>query len=114
MKRPDSLLTNVRNEGASADASAPAVSGELVAIFNYPAIGRLFDGPDNQALTEMRNRLEQSNQQAERLIRQGSKDKAERAQRVASALQTTLTLLNELEKMRNPDTPPGTHRPISE
>ncbi|HEX5709289.1 MAG TPA: hypothetical protein VFX96_18440 [Pyrinomonadaceae bacterium] len=85
-----------RPESAPADSSA----ADLSSVFNYPALGQLFDSTDTRALEEMRARLARTGQDLERVVRQGPKEDAERASRAARAVNVTLEFLNELEKMR--------------
>ena len=86
---------------SAANVSSGVSSSTLSSLFHYPALGRLFEGADNRLLSEMRARLTQTNQDLERVIRHGSKDDADRATRATRAYRTTLSLLVELERLRN-------------
>lgn len=70
---------------------------DLSTLFNYPALGSLFETPNAPALADMRARLKLTHQNTERVVRHGTKQEAERAARVALALKTMLQLLDELE-----------------
>ncbi len=72
---------------------------DLSALFNYPSLARLFDGPGSEARDEMRERLTRTSQDLERVIRQAPRDEADRAARVARAYAATLALLDSLEKI---------------
>ena len=82
--------------GAGADAQA----ADLAGLFNYPSLGRLLEGGDPRALEEMRGRLARTNQELERVVRQGTREDADRAARAARAVTLTLGLLDSLEAMR--------------
>lgn len=79
-----------------AEDSAP----DLSSVFNYPSLGHLFEGADTRALEDMRARLARTEQDLERVVRQGPKDDAERAARAARAVGVTLRFLNDLEQLR--------------
>lgn len=74
---------------------------DLSSLLNYPSIGRLFDGPDPNALENMRSRLSTTSRELERIIRQGSKEEAEKAGRVIKAINVTLDFLNALDRMKH-------------
>lgn len=75
-------------------------ANDLSSLLNYPSISRLFDGPDPNALEDMRSKLSRTSQDLERVIRQGSKEDAERAERAVKAIGVTQDFLNTLEQMR--------------
>jgi hypothetical protein len=81
-------------------APAEGAAADLSTVFNYPALGQLFDSTDTRPLEEMRARLTRTGQDLERVVRQGPKEDADRAGRAARAVSVTLEFLNELEKMR--------------
>lgn len=88
---------------APAGQTAPAEDADLASLYNYPSLGRLFETPDSPALDEMRARLTRTHQALERVVRQGAKEEAERAGRVARAYAATLKLLDDLaEQQRRP------------
>ncbi len=93
-----------RNTGApqtnSGGRPAEDTAADLSSLLHYPSLGRLFEGPDTQALEEMRARLARTNQDLERVLRQGPKEDAERAARASRAVGVTLALLDELEKLK--------------
>jgi hypothetical protein len=90
---PQSQSTGGQRAGeGSTDAPLP--------IFNYPSLGELFEGSDAKALEEMRTRLSTTGQNLERVVRNGTKDEAERAARAARAVSVTIQFLNDLEQMR--------------
>ncbi len=102
MNKPYSSSPQTLTDRAPDDAAATTGTTEdLISVFNYPALGRLFDERDGQeSLNDMKAQLLKTNQQIERVIRQGSKEDAERAGRIAHAYAATLALLNELEQLR--------------
>ena len=77
--------------------SAEPQANDLSAFLKFPSLSRLFQGPDRAALAEMRSRLTQTNQDLERVIRQGTKQDAERATLASRSYNLTLELLKELE-----------------
>lgn len=89
-----------KNRSAAAQTTTADQASDLSALFNYPSLGRLFDRPDSPALQEMRERLKRTNQDLERVIRQGTREDAERAARVSRAYAAALALLDELAEMQ--------------
>ncbi len=73
---------------------------DLSSLFNYPAIGKLFDSSGDQALLEMRARLRGTAERLDRIIRQGSREEADRATTARRALTLTEELLDSLETLR--------------
>ena len=88
--------------------SPEASPADLASLLNYPSLGRLFEGSDTQALEDMRARLARTNEDLERVVRQGTKDEAERAARASRAVGVTLALLKELEQVRRAGDEPVT------
>lgn len=84
----------------TAGDSSAASSSDLSTLFHYPAIGRLFEGSNTDALSQMRAQLQRTSQNLERVIRQGTKEDAERAARALRAVGATLGLLDSLETLR--------------
>lgn len=90
----------------SEDASAPAQNGaatdspDLSSLYHYPSLGGLFEQPDSPQLEEMRARFSRSKQALERVVRQGTKDEAERATRALRAYETVSGLLDDLQKLQ--------------
>ena len=79
------------------DGSAEPQANDLSAFLKFPSLSRLFQGPDRAALTEIRSQLTQTNQHFKRVIRQGTKEDADRAVLISRSYDLTLTLLEELE-----------------
>jgi hypothetical protein len=73
---------------------------DLASLYHYPSLGRLFEQPSSAPLAEMRARLNRTSQDLARVVRQGSREDAERAARASRALETTLALLDDLEKLQ--------------
>ncbi|HVF56625.1 MAG TPA: hypothetical protein VM934_10770 [Pyrinomonadaceae bacterium] len=98
-------MSTFRNNTAAPRAHSGTRAGEespadLSSLLHYPSLGRLFEGADTSALEDMRARLARTNQELERVLRQGPKEDAERASRASQAVGVTLALLEELERMR--------------
>lgn len=85
--------------------SADATTTNLAGLFNYPSLGRLLEGGDPRALEEMRARLARTQQELERVVRQGTREDADRAARAARAVTLTLQLLDTLDGMRREGAP---------
>ena len=94
-------MTTLRSSGGGADAQTTDLAG----LFNYPSLGRLVEGGDPRALEEMRARLTRTNQELERVVRQGTREDAERAGRASRAVTLTLSLLDALDAMRREGAP---------
>jgi len=86
-------------------AGADATTADLAGLFNYPSLGRLLEGGDPRALEEMRGRLARTNQELERVVRQGTREDAARAAQAARAVTLTLALLESLDGMRREGAP---------
>ncbi len=84
---------------------AGAETADLAGLFNYPSLGRLLEGGNPRALEEMRGRLARTNQELERVVRQGTREDADRAARAARAVALTLALLDSLDGMRREGAP---------
>jgi hypothetical protein len=80
----------------SGSPNAPVI--DLAAFLKFPSLSRLFQTSEPGALADMRSQLMQTNQRLERVIRQGTKEEADRAVLVSRAYTLTLNLLNELER----------------
>jgi len=74
-----------------------AHENDLSAFLNFPSLSRLFQGVDRSALSALRSQLTQTKQNFERVIRQGTKEDADRAVLISRSYDLTLTLLEELE-----------------
>lgn len=94
--RKDSAAPRTPAGGSPTEES----TGDLSSLLNYPALGRLFDGKGTESLEEMRGRLARTNQDLERVVRQGSKEDAERATRASRAVSVTLAFLEDLEQIQ--------------
>lgn len=76
-------------------------SDDLSGIFDYPAIGELFSGSDSRRLDDFKAKLASTCEELNRIIRHGKSEEAERAQRAARGIETTLDFLDDLESRRN-------------
>ena len=91
---PKELDSSYVFEGRGAAGSD---SNDLSAFLKFPSLSRLFQSSDRAALAEMRSQLTLTNQHLERVIRQGTKEDADRAALISRSYDLTLTLLKELE-----------------
>src|SRR5919112_736951 len=94
------LRTGADPHDPAAAGGADAGTADLSGLFNYPSLGRLLEGGDPRALEEMRGRLTRTGQELERVVRQGTREDADRAARAARAVTLTLALLDSLDGMR--------------
>lgn len=78
--------------------SADPKQQDLSAFLKFPSLSRLFQGADRTALAEMRAQLVQTNQRFERVIRQGTKEDADRAALISRSYDLALSVLDELER----------------
>ncbi len=78
-----------------------AEDAEIVkSLLNYPALEKVFSGSDSANLSAMRQKMQLTIDDLERVIRRGSKEDAEKAAATVKAFQTVLSFLNELENLR--------------
>lgn len=95
-----------RFSNGSEDASASAQKGaatdasDLSTLYHYPSLGVLFEQPNSPQLEEMRARFSRTTQALERVVRQGTKDDAERAARVLRAYEAVSGLFDDLQKLQ--------------
>jgi hypothetical protein len=78
----------------SSDMQATNLEG----FFRFPSLSRLFQGEDRTALANMRSKLAQTNQDLDRIVRQGSKADADRATVISRSYSLTLTILEEIDR----------------
>jgi hypothetical protein len=84
----------------NAPADPTDSSTDFASFFNFPSLGRYFDGEDQSLLPELRARLVRTKEDLERVVRQGAREDAERAASAASAYAVVLSLLEELDAIR--------------
>lgn len=75
-------------------------SADVAALTHYPSLDQLFHERDSSALNAMKNRLETTFQNFERVILHGSKGDSERAQAASVAVRNALDFLQMLEQLR--------------
>src|SRR4029453_4884596 len=72
---------------------------DLTAFLNFPSLSRLFQSGGGAALSSMRSQLVQTNKRLGQVVRQGSKEDAERAVLISRSYELTLSLLDEIEEL---------------
>jgi cell fate (sporulation/competence/biofilm development) regulator YlbF (YheA/YmcA/DUF963 family) len=77
---------------------------DIAKILNYPSLDKLFDDNNPNALADIRVKFNQTKQDLERVIRQGSKIDAEKADKTMKALDITLDFLANLEELKRQTT----------
>lgn len=95
-------MDNTAFSGKSAQETEEIeISAEYLAqLFNYPSIGELFDDASLQKLNDFRARLSNTRENLERVVRYGSRDEAEKAEKSTRSINITLEFLDTLQKMR--------------
>jgi hypothetical protein len=73
---------------------------DISKILNYPALDKLFDEHNPNSLDEIRTKFDKTLQDLERVIRQGSKEDAEKANKTLQAVKITLDFLSNLEELK--------------
>jgi hypothetical protein len=73
---------------------------EIIKLLNYPNLDKLFDEANPNALGEIRVKFEKTMQDLERVIRQGAKEDAEKAEKVLRAIKVTLEVLADIENLK--------------
>jgi cell fate (sporulation/competence/biofilm development) regulator YlbF (YheA/YmcA/DUF963 family) len=73
---------------------------DISKLLNYPALDKLFDEHNPNALAEIRGKFDKTQQDLERVIRQGSKEDAEKASKVSRAIKITLDFLDNIEELK--------------
>lgn len=96
-----SLRRNMDEANSPEPETSPTTkSSSVQSFYNFPSLGRLFEGTETNNLLEMRGRLTHTQQELERVVRQGASVDAERAADAAKAYGIVLSLLSSLEEMR--------------
>ena len=69
-------------------------------LLNYPSLEKVFDATDPRNPSAMKQKMQSTIDDLERVIRRGSKDDAEKAARAVEAYKIVLNFLDELETAR--------------
>ena len=69
-------------------------------LLNYPSLEKVFDPTDSRSPSEMKQKMQSTIDDLERVIRRGTKGDAEKAARAVEAYKTVLGFLDELETAR--------------
>ncbi|HEY0097483.1 MAG TPA: hypothetical protein VGB76_00900 [Pyrinomonadaceae bacterium] len=93
-------LNGSEDATASTQNGAATGSSDLSSLYHYPSLGALFEQPNSPQLAEMRGRFSRSTQALERVVRQGTKEDAERASRALRAYEAVSGLFDELQKLQ--------------
>ncbi|MCU0238705.1 MAG: hypothetical protein MUC29_04615 [Pyrinomonadaceae bacterium] len=70
---------------------------DLALLYNFPSLGKTFEAKED--LEKMKQKLQNTHSDYERVIRQGSKEDAEKATKAANSIKTTLDLIDEIENI---------------
>jgi hypothetical protein len=73
---------------------------DIAGILNYPSLDKLFDEQNPTALADIRAKFDKTRQDLERVIRQSSKEDAEKAGVTMRAINTTIEFLANLEELK--------------
>ena len=79
---------------------SPEESELIESLFKYPSLETVFDSKDAPQLAAMKDKMQATVDDLERVIRRGSKDDAAKAAKVVEAYRITLKFLDELEMIR--------------
>jgi hypothetical protein len=94
----DQPRNEIENTSTVESPTGDPSTASLDDFFKFPSLGRLFQGTDRTALTEMRSRLTLTSQDLDRVIRQGTKGDADRALLISRSYGLALSVLDELEQ----------------
>jgi hypothetical protein len=73
---------------------------DIAAILNYPSLDKLFDEKNPNALADIREKFAKTEQDLERVIRQGTNEDAAKAEKAISAIKITLEFLVKIEELK--------------
>lgn len=83
----------VQNEPSAAEIEV------IEALLKYPALESVYDRNAAAGFSGIRQRMQATLTDLERVVRRGDRASAERAARIVTAYNTTLAFLNELERI---------------
>lgn len=72
----------------------------IEALLNYPSLGKVFDPANPRNPAAVRQKMQATIDDLERVIRRGSKIDADKAARAVEAYRTAIRFLEELENAR--------------
>ena len=72
----------------------------IKSLLNYPSLEKVFDQADSRGLSAIKQKMQSTVDDLERVIRRGTKEDAEKAVKVVEAYKTVLGFLDELENKR--------------
>ena len=72
----------------------------IESLFKYPSLEKVFDREDSEKLSAMKQKMQATLEDLERVVRRGAKEDAAKAAKVIAAYQTALKFLDELETIR--------------
>ncbi len=92
----------VKNSEPNSAENLSVAEAEIIkSLLNYPSLERVFDANAAQNLNSIKQKMRSTVDDLERVIRRGAKSDAEKAATAIKAIQTTLALLEEIEKSRH-------------
>jgi uncharacterized protein (DUF2225 family) len=87
----------MKNTDSQTNSFIELTDEDLKLLYNYPNLGKVFDSKED--LEKMRERLKTTYQDLERVIRQGTKEDADKATKAAQSIKVTLNLLDTIEEI---------------
>lgn len=69
-------------------------------LLYYPSLEKVFDREQPQNLSDMKQKMQVTVTELERVVRRGTRAEAEKASAIIAAYQTTVGFLEELERLR--------------
>ncbi len=72
----------------------------IESLFKYPSLEKVFDPTDEKQLTTLKQKMQATIEDLERVIRRGSNEDAAKAAKVVEAYKISLNFLDELDQRR--------------
>lgn len=89
-----------QSESSQAEKLSSEEMETVKSLLNYPSLERVFAQNDSRSPSAMRQKMQSTVADLERVIRRGTKDDAEKAAKAVEAYKTVLSFLDELENAR--------------
>lgn len=79
---------------------SPEVLEIIESLFKYPSLEKVFDPLDEKRYSELKQKMQATVSDLERVVRRGSNDDAAKAAKVIEAYRTSLKFLEDLDARR--------------
>lgn len=94
----NSKLENTSND--SLELPTGLTTEDIIALSNYPSVGKLFDSNDFSKLASMQNKLNNTFHALERVVLRGSSEAAKRAKASIEAIKIATQFLEMLRQIK--------------